>query len=92
MLTVLSPTGHPLPQQQAQAAMKRVHNIISATLRLGDVITQYSPSQYLIMLPSASYENARRAMGRVMTGYQQQSAKVSFSLQYSLIPLLPVMP
>lgn len=92
MLTVLSLTGHPLPQQQAQSAMKRVHSILSSTLRLGDVITQYSPSQYLIMLPSASYENARRAMGRVMSGFQQQSAKVNFSLQYSLIPLLPVMP
>ena len=91
MLTVQSLSGTPLPKPQVHAAMSRLRDTLSSTLRLGDVITQFSPTQYLIMLPSASYENAKKAISRLMSKFQQAHPRPSFGVQYSLLPLLPVM-
>ena len=91
MLTVQPHNGQPLTQKQVLAAMQQLHDIIAATLRLGDVITQYSPSQYLIMLPSASYENAKKVMIRLLDKFLQSHTKLHYSVHYSLLPLLPVM-
>ena len=43
------------------------------------------------MLPSASYENAKKAISRLMSKFQQTHPRPSFGVQYSLLPLLPVM-
>ncbi|MGE4548221.1 MAG: BTAD domain-containing putative transcriptional regulator [Intestinibacillus sp.] len=91
MLTVQSQNGQPLTQKQVLAAMQQLHDMIASTLRLGDVITQYSPSQYLIMLPSASYENAKKVMIRLLDKFLQLHTKLHYNVHYSLLPLLPVM-
>lgn len=91
MLTVQALGSQPLLQKQAKAAMMQVHAVISSTLRMGDIITQYSPTQYLVMLPSASFENAKKVMVRLMQNFLSMHPKVRYSIHYSLLPLMPVM-
>ena len=47
-------------KRQQNAAMSQLHSAIQYSLRRGDVFTRYSVSQYLIMLPTVSFENGAR--------------------------------
>lgn len=70
--------------------MQALHSVIGQTLRLGDVITQYSQTQFLLLLPSASYENAEKVAVRLLNRFAQQY-KNTHRIHYSLLPILPAL-
>ena len=49
------------------------------SLRHGDVYTRYSVSQYLILLPSASYENGKMVNSK--KAYIRKELTVHYTLQ-----------
>ena len=66
-----------------------LHDAIHRILRSGDVFTRYSRDQYLIMLPSSSYENAALALERVIAGFRKTLSGMTTQVQYSILPVLP---
>jgi DNA-binding SARP family transcriptional activator len=89
MLSILSAQGKSLSAKQAALAMERLKQVISATLRRGDAFTQYSASQYLLLLPCASYENGNKVLQRVVNSFQRAYPTMNVRLQFSVQPLLP---
>lgn len=51
--------------------MEQLRELIQNSLRLGDVFTQYSSSQFLVMVSDASQDNAEMIADRIAQAYRQ---------------------
>ena len=89
LLTISEPHGARPQQKTFNRTMQRMRDCIGASLRRGDVFTRYSVSQFLIMLPSATYENSSMVMERILKTFRQQNPKNPMELKYSIQPMTP---
>ncbi|MBO7402023.1 MAG: diguanylate cyclase [Lachnospiraceae bacterium] len=70
-------------------AMNRMSNTIASTLRSGDVFARYSINQFIIMLPSTSYENCTMIGERILKRFDEEKPKLSVSVSYTLKHMEP---
>lgn len=70
-------------------AMNRMSKTIANTLRSGDVFARYSINQFIIMLPSTSYENCIMIGERILKKYDEEKPKLSVSVSYTLKHMEP---
>ena len=70
-------------------AMNRMSNTIANTLRSGDVFARYSINQFIIMLPSTSYENCTMIGERILKKFDEEKPKLSVSVSYTLKHMEP---
>lgn len=89
LLTLLDHNGEPLGKKALNLNMERAKACIGSSLRRGDIYSRYSISQYLLMLPSASYENGENVVNRIVRAYRRQYPKADVSIHYKLLPLDP---
>ena len=61
---------------------------IQISLRSGDVFTQYSSCQYLLMVIGASLENAWKVVERIRSNYDCITEKYSVYIGANVRPLL----
>ena len=67
------------------SGMKRLEDILQKKLRAGDVISKFSPTQYIVLLPTCQYESAKIVVKRIEDAYQSYPGKkLRVKLQYSL--------
>lgn len=66
-------------------AMDRMETVLCNYLRIGDVISRYGDSQFLILLPACTYESAKKIAWRIIRQFEKdvknQKYKVDFSLE-----------
>ena len=74
-------------KKQQNAAMSQLRNAIQFSLRRGDVFTRYSVSQYLILLPTISYENCEMVLKRVQRRFRSENPHSKVVLTYKSQPL-----
>lgn len=55
--------------------MERMHSVLMRRLRHGDVITKYSNTQFLVMLPDCSEECAKTVLDRLTRGYEDMAPR-----------------
>ena len=91
MLSVLDARGKPLTTRQIGVSMGRVREVIHSGLRQGDAYTRFSATQYLLLLPCASYENGGKVLDRLVTSFRRIYPQMRVLLQYSVLPLMPLM-
>ena len=89
MITVLDQNGFQLDAKRGAAALEQLKETIIRCLRSGDTFTRFSALQYLVMLPTASYENGVKVMQRVVEAYQKTIIGLNTTASYSLLPVLP---
>lgn len=89
MTVLYDRNGEPLPAKRCTEPMDVLHDAIHRALRTGDIFTRYSRDQYLVMLPSSSYENAAMALERVLAAYERTLSGMTTQVQYSILPVLP---
>ncbi len=65
------------------SAMRQMRLALADTLRVGDVVSQYSASQYIALLPTCTYENANAVMQRVVSRYYKINKKQIAAAQIS---------
>lgn len=49
-----------------EKTMQRMRGMLVDGLRIGDIVTRFSANQYLVLLPSCTYEDAHMVMKRVL--------------------------
>ena len=91
LISVLDGYGKKLTQAKMNTAMERLREVVTKSLRQGDVFTRYSVSQYLLMLPLASYENTEMVLNRVMRNFRHAYPKMEMLLHFSALPLDPIL-
>lgn len=89
MIILYDQDNNHLPAKKCGEAMDAMRESIQNVLRTGDVFTRFSRDQYLIMLPSASHENAAMALGRVIEAFHRTFAGKTTRTQVSILPVLP---
>lgn len=78
-----------LPRHSLDRAMDNLEGIILGNLRRGDAAARCSASQFVVLLPQASYENGQMVCSRITRAFARQFPHSPASLQVSLQPLLP---
>ena len=56
-------------------AMERLEDTLKTSLRIGDVASRYSDSQYVVLLPTCNYENGRKVSERIINRFYRDNKK-----------------
>lgn len=89
-LLTISDLGGALPKTFiVTRAMTNLNNAIVSSLRRGDAYTRYSVTQYLIMLPTASRENAEAVVHRIIRNFRSLYVRKELNVRYSIQPIAP---
>ena len=90
LMTVMNAEGDDLPNQKTMnRVMDALHDTIRRTLRRGDIFTRYSLNQYLIMLPTTTYETSNMVMERIRKAFRREFPNTPVSVRCSTTPITP---
>ncbi len=67
--------------------MKLLLAALRESLRRGDTIARYSPTQYAVLLPAVSFETGRIPLERVKKAFYKKYANPAFVVGYRLSPV-----
>lgn len=67
-----------------QKAMKELERAIVVSLRQGDVTTQYSSFQYVVLLMNANEENGEKVVQRILDTWEQMNECSGIQLDYAI--------
>ena len=67
--------------------MKQLLETARTNLRKGDTLSRYSAMQYVVLLPSVTYESGKMVMERIKKAFYKEYVKSSVMLTYKLRPL-----
>lgn len=87
LFTLSSTDGNPPALNTAKAAVEKLKTAIKVTLRKGDAVTSYSASQFIVMLPMISYENAQRVINRIIKKFRFEYRKNDVIATTKISPL-----
>lgn len=76
-----------LAQHSLNRAMGNLQEIIQASLRRGDVFARCSSSQFVLLLPEATYENSQMICSRITRAFTRQYPHSPAQLQTYVQPL-----
>lgn len=72
LLTLKPKTEKEVSEKSLALAMENLEKLMVMVLRKGDVITRCSASQFLLMLPSANYENSGMVCRRIVAHFEKK--------------------
>ena len=79
--TVACREEYGLVPEKLSDAMERLKTAIHEALRRGDIFAQYSVSQYIIILPDITEENAEMVGKRILALYNNHKEKMGSSTE-----------
>lgn len=89
LLNIADINLNPLPKRSLTICVKNLKEWLCSHLRCGDIISMCSPSQFMILLPNANYENTEKVMQRIETGFYQQYPHTPAKLCHYIQPVTP---
>ena len=90
VLLTLKPRGkREIAEKSLTLAMDNLEKHMSQTLRKGDVITRCSASQFIVMLPSANYENSCKVCQRFISAFEKKYPHSPIYVDYFVQALAP---
>jgi tetratricopeptide (TPR) repeat protein len=89
LLTVGNLKGELLKPAVQTRAMDELGESICNSLRREDIFCRYSVSQYLLLLPTATYENGELVLKRIIQNFKKEYSRKDLSITYSLQSIIP---
>lgn len=89
LLTLEEDVEVPLDAIQRSAAMAALRDKGLSGLRAEDIVGRVNPSQLLLLLRSASRQDAENALKRILSSFERTLVGKSVGIQVSLLPVLP---
>lgn len=84
LMNVNGREGKTLSKKTQNVIMQKLSNCIQSSLRSGDVYSRYSISQYIILLPSTTFENGEMVLERIVKKFRQDNPRSLAAINYSL--------
>ncbi|WMJ83224.1 BTAD domain-containing putative transcriptional regulator [Oscillospiraceae bacterium LTW-04] len=84
LFTVYTDTGEIPELPLLNVAMDQLLEAIKLSLRKGDVVSRYSGMQYVVMLPTLTYEDGDQVMNRIVNNFYKQIRRKPVKLHYRL--------
>ena len=72
LLTITAPDNSAPPLRLLNASMAHLLEAIKIGLRKGDVASRYSGAQYVLMLPTANFEDGQIVVNRILRIFAKQ--------------------
>ena len=89
LLTLKSRNRREVSGKSLALAMDNLEKHLSRSLRKGDVITRCSASQFMVMLPSANFENNCRVCQRFIASFEKKYPHSPVYVDYDVQALVP---
>lgn len=86
---VVDRSGEELNAKRLEKSMEALEEVIRSSLRRGDAATKCSSSQFVVMLPSANYENSCMVCERIARAYNRKYPHSNTLLHYEVCPIEP---
>ena len=90
LFTLSGQGGSELPRRSLERAMENFQEQVRTNLRKGDVVSRCSPSQLIVMLPQANYENSCMVSQRILRAFSRQFPHSPARIDFTVLPLEPV--
>lgn len=87
LISMMGEEGRSLAQHSLDRAMGSLQEIIRAQLRRGDVFTRCSSSQFVLLLPQASYEDSQMICSRITRAFARKHPHSPALFQTSVQPM-----
>ncbi|MEM1483339.1 BTAD domain-containing putative transcriptional regulator [Oscillospiraceae bacterium PP1C4] len=91
LLTVTNSEGNVPEKALLCKAMGRLLETICGSLRKGDIVSRFSSSQYVLMLPTLTFENGQMVMHRICKHFREENHLSDIKVSTTLQPLDPIM-
>jgi PleD family two-component response regulator len=89
LVTISANQGQMPAKDILLGAMEKLKEVISRSLRKGDVFSRFSAAQYILMLPTTSYENGERVLGRILDNFRKTYRNPTIKVKVTLEPISP---
>lgn len=89
VMTISNLKGDVLKPAVQTRAMDELGESIRNSLRRGDIYCRYSVSQYLILLPTATFENGEMVLKRIIHNFKKEYSRKDLTITYSLQDTMP---
>ena len=90
LLTVCDRSGAVPETDLLVSAMDALKNVTTRTLRKSDIVTRFSPTQYILLLSNLTYENCEMVLKRVLDKFRQKFRLSSIEVISTQCPVTPV--
>ncbi len=90
LLTLRTQDGATPSEEALKKNMPCLLEAVSMSLRRGDVVSMFSSSQYILMLPTITVENAQIVMSRISEQFCPEQNAQAVMLDVKIQPLEPV--
>ncbi len=91
LLTMTNLSGEVPDLKMLDSCMEKLQNCVRVSLRRGDVVSRFSPTQFVLMLPTLTFENGQMVMERIVKRFRRDFPRLQVMVQTNLQPLDPVM-
>lgn len=92
-IALLTLTDHKDEIPEAAALSKAMDQLLQSacqSLRKGDIVSRFSATQYVLMLPTLTYENCQRVLSRIVKRFKLHCRSKEIKLHTTLQPLEPL--
>ena len=89
LITVSGANSGVLRPALLSRVMKELLESIHSSLRRGDVCSRFSTNQYILLLPSASYENGEKVLQRILQAVGAAHSHKGVEMAYALQAVIP---
>lgn len=87
LLILVDKKGCELTAKKLEKSMENLEEVIRTSLRRGDSAAKCTSSQYVIMLPSANYENSCMVCDRISKAYSRKYPGSDTMIHYEVCPI-----
>ncbi|MCB6367060.1 winged helix-turn-helix domain-containing protein [Intestinibacillus massiliensis] len=87
LITLSSAESVDVPVKALNTNMDRLSSSIKYSLRRGDVYAKYSVAQYLLMLPTITYENCEMVLSRIIRRFRKDAPNCPLQPTFSIQPI-----
>ena len=91
LITIMPSHGDMLPTKLINTTMKKLQEAVNMSLRRGDVVSRFSATQFVVMLPSLTFENGQMVMSRITKHFNDLCKDPRILLHSTLQPLDPIL-
>ena len=82
LMTLVDAENFSVSPQDKEDEMQKLAHILQSSLRLGDLYTRYSSSQYLILLMDVEEEMAKKVSDRIKQGFLKEASNKNVLVHY----------
>lgn len=89
LINITDISNKALTKRSLTTCVIHLKDLLCSALRSGDIISMCSPSQFVILLPNANYENTEKVIKRLEASFYQQYPHTPAKLTYFIQPVAP---